>query len=130
MITIDYCGYHTHNPDRDLIYRPCGSASYLFLLVLSPMTFHFPDHSTVKANPGACILYSPGYYQNYQADREFFNSYVHFYCDRQLVDHHRIRQNALFYPSNTEELHWLLKRIFQEFLNKLPQLVIFLYIFV
>lgn len=121
MISIDYCGYHTHNPDCDLIYRPSGSASYLFLLVLAPMTFRFPDHSTAKASTGACILYSPGFYQNYQADREFFNSYVHFYCDRQIVDLHQIRQNELFYPSNTEELHWLLKRIYQEFLNKLPR---------
>ena len=35
MIKIEYCGYHTHNPDRELIYRPSGTASYLFLLVLS-----------------------------------------------------------------------------------------------
>ena len=44
MITVEYCGYHTHNPDQDLIFRPSGSASYLFLLVLSPMYFTFQEN--------------------------------------------------------------------------------------
>lgn len=68
MIKIEYCGYHTHNPDRELIYRPSGTASYLFLLVLSRMSFHFPDHTAAQALPGACILYEPGTYQHYQAE--------------------------------------------------------------
>lgn len=120
MIAIEYCGYHTHNPDCELIYRPTGTSSYLFLLVLAPMTFHFPDHSGQKAKPGACILYPPGYYQNYQADKEFFNSYVHFCCDAETVNQYNILQNEIFYPYNTEEINWLLKKIYQEFLNKMP----------
>lgn len=119
MITIDYCGYHTHNPDHDIIFRPSGTASYLFLLVLSPMTFYFPNRSPVKVKPGACILYSPGKYQHYQAENEFFNSYVHFYCDSEFIKEFEIKQNTIFYPDNTEELNWLLKKIYQEFINKL-----------
>lgn len=80
MFTVEYCGYHTHNPHYDIIDRPSGSSSYLFLLVLSPMIFTFPDRPAEKAQPGACILYAPGYPQYYQAEREFFNSYVHFFC--------------------------------------------------
>ncbi len=121
MITIDYCGYHTHNPDRDIILRPSGSASYLFLLVLSPMTFYFPGRSSIKVKPGACILYSPGKYQHYQADQEFFNSYVHFFCDAQVMKEYEIKQNEIFYPDNTEELNWLLKKLYQEFINKLSK---------
>lgn len=121
MITIDYCGYHTHNPDRDIIRRPSGTASYLFLLILSPMTFYFPDHSTATAKPGACILYSPGCYQHYQADNEFFNSYVHFFCSQEEIREYHILQNKLFYPDNVEELNWLLKKIYQEFINKMSK---------
>ena len=120
MIKIEYCGYHTHNPDQELIYRPFGTASYLFLLVLSPMRFHFADHTSTEASPGACILYEPGTYQHYQAEDRFFNSYVHFFCDKELVEQYNIQTNTLFYPANTEEIHWLLKKIYQEFLNRQP----------
>lgn len=119
MISIDYCGYHTHNPDCELIYRPSGTASYLFLLVLAPMTFRFPGRSALKVRSGACILYSPGQYQNYRADKEFFNSYVHFSCDRKIVDQYDIRLNDILYPYNTDELNWLLKQIYQEFLSQM-----------
>ncbi len=121
MITIDYCGYHTHNPDRDIILRPSGTTSYLFLLVLQPMTFYFPNYSPVKVKPGACILYSPGKPQHYQADHEFFNSYVHFFCNQDNIKEYGIKQNKIFYPDNTEELNWLLKKIYQEFINKLSK---------
>ena len=119
MISVDYCGYHTHNPDSELIYRPTGTANYLFLLVLAPMTFRFPGRSALKVKSGACILYAPNQYQNYQADREFFNSYVHFSCKHEIVDPYDIRQNEIFYPYNTEELNWLLKQIYQEFLSQM-----------
>lgn len=117
MIQIEYCGYHTHNPDRGLIYRPSGTRSYLFLLILSPMQFYFPGKLPVRAKPGACILYTPGFYQHYEAEKEFFNSYVHFFCDASEMADYPIETNALFYPENTEEIHWLLKKIYQEYLN-------------
>lgn len=119
MITVEYCGYHTHNPDRDRIYRPSGTSSYLFLLILSPMTFYFQDRPAQKARPGACILYTPGYYQHYQAEKDFFNSYIHFFCGEDLVDGYDICKNQLFYPGNTEEIHWILKKIFGEYLNRI-----------
>ena len=118
MIQIDYCGYHTHNPDHSLIYRPSGSDSYLFLLILSPMEFRFADGTTEEVKPGACILYEPGFYQFYQAHNKFYNSYVHFFCDPSLIDSYHIRTNTIFYPDNTEEIHWLLKKIYQEYLNR------------
>ncbi len=121
MITVEYCGYHTHNPDRDIILRPYGSESYLFLLILSPMTFYFQNHNPVKVKPGACILYSPGKYQHYQAENEFFNSYVHFYCKPEDIRGYEIKKNHIFYPDNTEDLNWLLKKIYQEFINGLSK---------
>ena len=98
MFTVEYCGYHTHNPHYDIIDRPSGSSSYLFLLVLSPMVFTFPGLPEEKALPGACILYAPGYPQYYQAEREFFNSYVHFFAPTELVDKYQIPENCLFIP--------------------------------
>ncbi len=117
MILIDYCGYHTHNSDQDLIFRPSGTKSYLFLLVLSPMIFHFTNQSCIQAKSGACILYSPGTCQYYQAEKEFFNSYVHFFCKEEQMKTYQIRLNELFYPKNSEELNWLIKKIYQEHLN-------------
>lgn len=121
MITINYCGYHTHNPDCDLIYRPVGSNDYLFLLVLSPMIFHFPGNSVQKAPPGTCILYTPEFYQHYQAEKEFFNSFVHFSCPADLLSQFILPVNKLFYPRNTEELHWILKNIYREFCSPLSK---------
>lgn len=98
MFTVEYCGYHTHNPHYDIIDRPSGSSSYLFLLVLSPMVFTFPDRPAEKAQPGACILYAPGYPQYYQAEREFFNSYVHFFAPAEAVQTYQIPENCIFPP--------------------------------
>lgn len=117
MLTIEYCGYHTHNPDQDLIYRPAGTLSYLFLLVLSPMSFHFPDGTCRSARPGACILYSPGIYQHYHAEKEFFNSYVHFFCSDSMVSEKTLRFNELFYPDSADRLNWLIKQLYHEYLN-------------
>lgn len=97
MFTVEYCGYHTHNPHYDIIDRPSGSSSYLFLLVLSPMVFTFPDRPAEKAQPGACILYAPGYPQYYQAEREFFNSYVHFFAPAEAVQTYQIPENCIFF---------------------------------
>lgn len=119
MFNVEYCGYHTHNPHYDIIDRPSGSSSYLFLLVLSPMVFTFPGLPEEKALPGACILYAPGYPQYYQAEREFFNSYVHFFAPTELVDKYQIPENCLFYPENTEDIHWILKNIYYEFIRGL-----------
>ena len=121
MITIDFCGYHTHNPDCDLIYRPSGTVSYLFLLVLSPMDFYFPDGTCVTANPGACILYTPNHYQHYRAKKDFFNSFVHFCCSSHIPSQFQLRYNELLYPKSTDELHWILKKIYQEFCNPLEK---------
>lgn len=119
MITIEYCGYHTHNPDRDLIFRPSGSSSYLFLLVLSPMRFTFQEkQEPVRAEPGACILYTPGVYQHYQAEKVFFNSYVHFFCEEDELAPYQLICNRLFYPESTDNLNWLIKNIYHESINR------------
>lgn len=118
MITIDYCGYHAHNPDYDVILRPSGTKSYLFLIILSPMIFYSTNQSLLKVKPGACMLYTPGHYQHYIAEKEFFNSYVHFFCDPEDIEPYHLKENEVFYPDNVEELNWLLKKIYQEFINK------------
>lgn len=119
MFTMDYCGYHIRNEDGSLIYRPSGSASHLFLLILSPMTVELPDGTRENVRPGGCILYTAGFYQRYWAEKEFYNSYVHFFCDKEELDRFSLIQNRVFYPANTEEINWLIKKLYQELINKL-----------
>lgn len=115
MFKIDYCGYNTHNPDYDIIYRPNGSASYLFLLLLSPMYFYINDEK-ILAKPGACLLYEPGFLQKYQAIKEFYNSYVHFFCDEQEINRFSFPRNRIFYPDNTDDINWYIKKIHNEYI--------------
>ena len=121
MFAMDYCGYQIRNKDCDLIYRPSGSVSHLFLLILSPMMIEYPDGTREKVRPGGCMLYTAGYYQRYYAEKEFYNSYVHFYCEQEELDRFSLIQNRVFYPDNTEEINWFIKKLYQEFLNKLPE---------
>lgn len=117
MFSIEYCGYNTHNPDCDIIYRPNGSTNYLFLLILSPMLFHFEDHELL-AKPSACILYTPGYRQHYQAIKKFSNSYIHFISDEEFLSAYSFPVNKLFYPVNTDDINWFMKKIHMEYLIK------------
>ena len=119
MITISYCGHDFRNPDRDRIFRPSGTRTYLFLLALCPMTFYFPDERTVLAEAGACILYTPGYPQHYQAVGEFLNSFVHFTGEESLLCDLGLVENRIFYPDYVTELNNLLKIIQREYLNRL-----------
>lgn len=120
MFSVEYCGYHIRNKDEDLIYRPTGTASHLLLLLLSPMNVEFPDGTIEKVRPGACLLYPAGCYQRYWAEKEFHNSYVHFFCEALELEKYELIQNQVFYPANVEEIHWIIKKLYQEFLNKLP----------
>ena len=120
MFEMDYCGYHVRNRDRDLIYRPSGSASHLFLLLLSPMVVEFPDGTQEDVRPGGCLLYTAGHYQRYWAKKEFYNSYVHFFCREEVLAQYSLIQNKIFYSENIEEIDWIIKEIYQEFWNKLP----------
>ncbi|HHU72441.1 MAG TPA: helix-turn-helix transcriptional regulator [Clostridiales bacterium] len=117
MFTIDYCGYNTHNRDCDIIYRPNGSNSYLFLLILSPMIFYV-DNDKIIAKPGACILYTPGVLQRYQAVKDFINSYIHFFSTDQEIKGYSFPLNKVFYPDNTHDINWYIKKIHEEHLIK------------
>ena len=118
MITVPYCGYRFRNPDRDAIYRPSGTDSFLFLMILSPMTFYFEDREPEHAEAGACIFYPPFVFHHYQAEGEFLNSFVHFRCDPPLPEPYPILTGRLFYPEQPEEIHSLLRLIQQEHLNR------------
>jgi len=122
MFSVEYCGYNTRNPDCDIIYRPNGSSSYLFLLILSPMRFSFINYEVV-ARPGACILYTPGYRQRYQAVKEFLNSYIHFYSDEEFLSRYSFPVNKIFYPKNADDINWFIKKIHREYLTKPPHYV-------
>lgn len=119
MFTIDYCGYHVHNRDYDMIFRPAGTDSHLFLLILSPMIFYLPEQPPEKVQPGACILYASRTCHHYQAEKEFFNSYIHFWCDESLFEEYDIKTNTIFYPTNPEEINQLIQKLYLESINRL-----------
>ena len=84
LMTVNYCNFQYFNRDCDRIYRPGGSGDYLFLLLHSEMAFRLPE-GAFQNRPGACILYTPGTPQDYQALRTFKNSYVHFSAPEDFV---------------------------------------------
>ena len=76
-ISIQFCEYNRSNPDADRIYRPQGSGDYLFLLLKTPMKV-YQENGILITGENACILYTPGQMQHYQAVQKFRNSYLHF----------------------------------------------------
>lgn len=117
MIKIQFCGFHTRNVNRDIIYRPKGTGGYLFLVILSPMHFEYQNGESEVAQPGACILYTPRVYQHYQAEDVFFNSFVEFTCDERIQDVFAFPCNQIFYPAQYEVLNQQIKKIHQEYLG-------------
>ncbi len=132
MFSTSYCGYNIHNPEKDTIYRPEGRSDYLFLLITSNMDFFFPkskknseekivyrngqELTIKKAEPGDCILFTPGTMQYYTADGEFSNSFVHFVASKDEVEKYIIPHNELFRPVNTDDMQQLIKQIQFEYL--------------
>ena len=132
MYQCGYCGYNVHNPERDNICRPEGSGDYLFVLVTCKMRFffdketlrHYPASDVgdgfVRASPGSCILFTPGFPQHYEALSGFTNSFVHFTCAENEQDDYQGPRNHLFYPDNVELQQELLHRIQREYYQELP----------
>lgn len=119
MKRIHQCGYHTHNPDAERIYRPTGLQEYLFLLVLAPMWFCFSNQAEIRVKSGACILYAPGTPQDYRAEDKFINSYLEFSSDEQPIGPYAVETDCFFYPEDLDEVDWLLKKIYHEYINKM-----------
>lgn len=114
MFDIPYCGYNIRNDDYDIIDRPNGSSSYLFLYFKSEMDVLLGNRKVV-AKPGTMLLYSPGYRQWYQAHRIFYNSFVHFTDPDNFMDKLNIPLNTLINIEQTEEINEIIRRIEQEF---------------
>lgn len=115
---VQYCGFHTRNINRDMIYRPNGLSRYLFLIILASMYFEYEDGTKELAQPGACILYTPGVYQHYYAEEVFFNSFVEFACEASIEEKYSIPANRIFYPQQYEILNQQIRQIHQEYLSK------------
>ncbi len=135
MFKTDYCGYNVHNPDKDTIYRPDGRGDYLFLHLTSNMDFYFPKEkndmdsvykygrhlSRVRAGKGDCILYTPGYFQYYNAPGTFSNSFVHFTCNEDEMSGIQIPLNRIFHPADDDAVVDTLRRLQFEYLSKQPR---------
>lgn len=117
LMTVNYCNFQYFNRDCDRIYRPGGSGDYLFLLLHSEMAFRLPE-GAFQNRPGACILYTPGTPQDYQALKTFKNSYVHFSAPEDFVKSFCLPENTLFYPEAVQEIDRQIQAIHQAFLRR------------
>lgn len=115
MFELDYCEYACHNRNQERIYRPNGLGMYLFLRFYTPMRFVLNDE-IVFSQPGACLLFTPEYPQDYEALQEFQNSYVHFKTVENL-EKYDLPQNQIFYPHHLEEVDELFSKIQAEFIS-------------
>src|SRR5690625_776461 len=116
MLQIDYCYYSCYNSDGDRIYRPKGLGFYLFLRFYSPMRVVI-NHETIISNPGACLLYTPDFPQDYTAVDKFQNSYVHFSMKNDLLSGSNLPINQVFYPQSLTEIDHLFQKLQAEFLS-------------
>lgn len=112
-LEIHFCEYNRRNPDQDRIYRPDGSGDYLFLLLKTPMKFHL-NGETCFTRENACMLYTPGIMQHYEAIRHFRNSYIHFSCSLNPGEAFHLPSNTIFYPGNYDEIDEFIRKIQEE----------------
>ena len=116
-ISIQFCEYNRSNPDADRIYRPQGSGDYLFLLLKTPMKV-YQGNGILITGENACILYTPGQMQHYQAVQKFRNSYLHFVAQENLAEYFHLPQNQVFYPQNPEEIEEIIRKLQQEYITR------------
>lgn len=119
LLHIDYCDYSCYNRDGDRIYRPKGLGFYLFLRFYQPMRIVMNNESIVS-DPGACILYTPDFPQDYTALGKFQNSYVHFSATDDLFSVSDLPQNQVFYPHSLTEIDGIFQNLQAEFLGREP----------
>ncbi len=119
MYQLNFCEYNRSNHDYDTIFRPAGSGDYLFLQFKSPMKVYTEDRIVVTKE-NACILYTPGMPQHYQAVQKFRNSYLHFSSDENPARCFPMPENTVFYPENAMQIDSLISRLQQEYFSGLP----------
>lgn len=119
MYRLNFCEYNRSNQDYDTIFRPAGSGDYLFLLLKTPMKVYIND-TLIITRENACILYTPGIPQHYQAVRKFYNSYLHFSSGENPARHFQIPENTVFYPGNSSQINSFISQLQQEHFSQLP----------
>ena len=117
MYKLNFCEYNRSNQDYDRIFRPSGSGDYLFLLLKTPMKVYL-EEGLVITRENACILYTPGTAQNYQAVRRFCNSYIHFSSDENPALCFSLPENRVFYPGNAAVIDSYISQLQQEYFSR------------
>ena len=104
------------------IQRPEGSPRYLFFHFLSSCTITI-NNETISATPGSCILYTPGFKQEFTSDSMRINhDYIDFECfDKSIFDSLKIPLNTIFVPNQSKRLSDLISDLYtyskSEFVN-------------
>ena len=94
-----------------------GAAIILFLLLKTPMKV-YQENGILITGENACILYTPGQMQHYQAVQKFRNSYLHFVAQENPAEYFQLPQNQIFYPQNPEEIEEIIRKLQQEYITR------------
>lgn len=119
MYQLNFCEYNRSNQDYDTIFRPAGSGDYLFLLLKTPMKV-YQENQIMVTRENACVLYTPGAVQHYQAVRRFCNSYFHFVADEDPAGKFGLPENEVFYPGEPALVDSYISRLQKEYFSRLP----------
>ena len=87
------------------IQRPEGTPRYIFFHFLSSCVVDI-NGELIEAAPGSCILYTPGFKQNFSSNSMRINhDYIDFECfDKSIFETLRIPLNTVFKPSQSKKI--------------------------
>ena len=71
----------------------------------------YQENGILITGENACILYTPGQMQHYQAVQKFRNSYLHFVAQENPAEYFQLPQNQIFYPQNPEEIEEIIRKL-------------------
>ena len=94
--------YNRSNADYETIYRPEGKGTICFCCFKTPMKVY--DRTAFSLHRKMPAFYTPDHEQHYQAVQKFRNSYVHFWCGKNLGETYGIPQNAVFIHRTRKQL--------------------------
>lgn len=117
MFTIRYAGCNVTGENYTKILKPYGSGDFLFVCFLTHTHVTIGDRIET-ARPGACILYTPGTPQHFDAVRDFRFSFVQYDAPADEANAFGLPENSLFYPKDPENVLGLLKEIHIEYFTQ------------
>lgn len=112
-IVLYYCGNRKTEENDFMVSRPEGNPRYLFIHFVSSLEGINTIDGYLPTNPGACIVYTPGFPQKFASgDIRFANDYIDFVQnDNSFFSSIKLPLNTVFYPGMSKEISQTLSEI-------------------